>query len=71
MKCPECTGQLEGKGSHYTCSGCGKKWKITFTCEVCGNLPKVASGCGAISFFCETCNTLKSRESMNKEFTEE
>ena len=68
MLCPECNNQIDGKGSHYTCSGCGQKWKVTFTCEVCGNLPQVLASCGAVSFFCETCGNIKSRESMDKKF---
>ena len=68
MKCPECDSILEGRGSHYTCSGCSQKWRITFTCEICGELPTVAASCGAVSFFCDKCNSLKSRESMKKDF---
>lgn len=71
MKCPECEGELNGRGSHYTCSACGQKWKATFRCEVCGELPQVAASCGAVSFFCDKCNSLKSREAMNKEFVKE
>ncbi len=71
MNCPECSGDLEGKGSHYTCSSCKTRWKVTFTCEVCKNLPSVLAGCGAVSFFCDTCNSLKSRESMDKDFVKE
>lgn len=71
MLCPSCNEKIDGRGSHYTCSGCGAKWKVTFSCEVCGNLPAVAASCGAVSFFCETCNSLKSRESMNKDFAKD
>ncbi len=71
MTCPECEGTLTGNGSHYRCESCEAKWKVTFTCEVCKNLPSVAASCGAVSFFCETCNTLKSRESMDKDFVKE
>ncbi len=71
MNCPECKGILDGRGSHYHCPDCGQSWKVTFTCENCGELPKVAASCGAVSFFCERCGTLKSRESMNKEFTKD
>lgn len=71
MKCPGCDGELKGSGSHYKCTDCGQKWRITFRCEVCGELPKVAAGCGSVSFFCDTCNNLKSRESMDKEFVKD
>ena len=71
MKCPDCGGNLAGRGSRYQCESCGAKWKVRFTCEVCKNPPKVAASCGAVSFFCETCNKLKSRESMDKDFVRE
>ncbi|HAK46874.1 MAG TPA: hypothetical protein DCO79_13275 [Spirochaeta sp.] len=71
MLCPICNEKLEGRGSHYTCGSCGQKWKVTFTCEVCGNLPTVTASCGAVSFFCEPCSSLKSRESMHKEFVKD
>ena len=71
MLCPNCNQQIEGSGSHYKCSSCGQKWKITFKCEVCGELPTVMASCGAVSFFCETCSSLKSRESMDKEFVKD
>ncbi len=71
MICPECSSELEGRGSHYKCGSCGQKWIVTFTCEVCGELPQVLASCGAVSFFCNTCNSLKSRESMNKEFVKD
>ena len=71
MLCPECNHEISGKGSHYTCGGCGQKWKITFSCEVCGNLPTIIPSCGAVSFFCESCKSVKSRESMNKEFVKD
>ncbi|MDC7225237.1 MAG: zinc-ribbon domain-containing protein [Spirochaetales bacterium] len=71
MQCPECSGELQGRSSRYTCKNCGAKWKVTFRCEQCGELPKVAASCGAVSFFCDTCNSLKSRESMDKEFVKD
>ncbi len=69
MDCPECKGKLNGAGNSYTCSGCGTSWEISFTCEKCGSTPEVISSCGSVSFFCETCKTVKSRETMDKSFT--
>jgi len=68
MVCPDCNGTLKGAGNLYSCSECGSRWEVSFKCEVCTNTATIMSSCGSVSFFCETCKKLKSRESMNKEF---
>ena len=69
MVCPECNGELNGGGNNYTCTNCGTRWNIEFTCNVCKNKPTLLRSCGSASFFCETCKVQKSREAMDKEFT--
>jgi zinc-ribbons len=68
MLCPDCNHEIKGAGNNYSCANCAVKWKVSFSCEVCGSVPKQSSSCGSVSFFCEKCKKLKSRELMDKEF---
>lgn len=69
MQCPTCKEELAGRKYRYQCKACGDEFKVEFECEVCGGTPEVLAGCGSVSFYCSTCRTVKSRESMNKRFT--
>ncbi|MDC7224837.1 MAG: zinc-ribbon domain-containing protein [Spirochaetales bacterium] len=69
MKCPECQGELNGAGHDYECTNCHKEWKVDFLCEECHNPPEELKSCGSVSFFCQSCKKLKSREAMEKRFT--
>lgn len=68
MDCPDCKEKLNGNGYNYNCPKCGAHWEITFTCEKCKSVPTMMSSCGSLSFFCENCKALKSREAMDKTF---
>ncbi len=69
MECPECKGKLDGGGNSYACKSCGVEWQVDFSCEICHGKPEMESHCGAVTFFCQSCRKLKSRESMDKTFT--
>lgn len=68
MECPECRNILKGSGSRYTCPECGKDYKVSFTCQVCGSVPEEMAACGSVGYFCNSCNKLRSRTEMNKDF---
>lgn len=68
MKCPMCENDMNGRGTNYYCGECSQKYTVEFLCEKCGNTPEEISSCGSVSYFCNTCNELKSRTTMNKEY---
>ncbi len=69
MNCPDCQGELKGNGNKYQCQECETLWQIDFTCDVCGSTPSLLSSCGSVSFFCDSCKSMKSRSSMEKKYT--
>lgn len=71
MLCPECKQELRGAAHSYSCPGCKIDWHVDFHCEICASEVKKLSSCGSVSFFCEQCKRLKSRESMDKRFHRE
>ena len=66
MKCPQCQKIMEGRGNTYRC--CSYKYQVRFICEKCGSEPEEISSCGSVGYLCRTCNELKSRQRMQKEF---
>lgn len=68
MECPKCNETLKGRKYLYTCESCETEYEVNFKCEVCGSEPEVLASCGAVSFYCNSCNNMKSRTTMNKEF---
>lgn len=68
ISCPECGTILEEFGSLYKCTDCKLEYEISFTCQECGEVPEEISSCGSVGYFCRSCNSLRSRTSMNKTF---
>lgn len=68
MECPECKKTLKESGTRYSCDDCSKQFNVDFTCQVCGSVPEEMAACGSVGYFCNTCNKLRSRTEMNKEF---
>jgi len=65
MNCPDCSGTLEGQGLKRTCPECKRIFEMEYHCEVCGEAPEKIASCGSVSWFCNSCNELKSRSSMD------
>jgi hypothetical protein len=69
MECPNCQKELIEKGGKISCPDCARDFLISYQCQVCGSVPEEISSCGSVGYFCGTCNALRSRTSMKKEFT--
>ncbi|MBI9103187.1 MAG: zinc-ribbon domain-containing protein [Spirochaetales bacterium] len=65
MNCPDCNGELKGRVKHFTCEACGKKWLAEYTCRICGAETEKNQSCGAPTFYCRPCQSLRSRENLN------
>ena len=69
LHCPRCGVELKELGTRYSCADCGVVFAVKFTCADCGGEPEQITGCGSVSYFCKSCNALKSRTTMQKEFS--
>jgi len=62
--CPQCQTTLERSGdSKRYCTSCDKNFVITIKCNKCGDALKRLKACGAVNFWCDQCNELKSKSS--------
>ncbi|MGM0508621.1 MAG: zinc-ribbon domain-containing protein [Fusobacteriota bacterium] len=61
--CKECNGKLvKENANNYICQECGKKYKKNRYCDECNEKLELIAGCGAVNFFCNKCNKLKSKK---------
>ncbi|WP_159738655.1 zinc ribbon domain-containing protein [Vibrio atypicus] len=65
--CPECQQELEWQG-HYHCSQCDEGYKKVGFCPDCDTALEKLQACGAASYFCNSCNELKSKSRVRFEF---
>ncbi len=68
-KCKNCGGELIKKYDNiYVCDTCNKEYIKNRYCEKCGEKLELIAGCGAVNFFCNKCNELKSKKSGIEKF---
>ncbi|CAM3542709.1 hypothetical protein VA7868_02063 [Vibrio aerogenes CECT 7868] len=66
-RCPECQQELSWDGN-YCCSRCNAHYhKIAYCPDCKAELEKLAA-CGAVSYFCHSCNELKSKSNPATRF---
>lgn len=67
IECPNCGKEIDkdGRTGNYTCESCGKTYGKRAKCGTCGEELELLDACGAQQFFCNTCNELKSRRTVN------
>ncbi len=71
ITCPSC--QQEGLDPRYnpaTCSACGKIFSVKPKCPKCDAELERVQACGAVDFFCNSCNELVSKRQAQYELTE-
>ncbi len=69
-KCVACSRELIKEGKSLKCSQCKREYKIVYRCDKCGKEAEKLVACGSEQFFCNSCNELKSRKSIIKEYVE-
>ena len=60
--CTKCGGVLERSGElKRRCTKCATDFTLHVACSTCGDEIERLKACGAVSFWCNTCNELKSK----------
>lgn len=63
LKCPKCKHELVRSGVQKRyCASCDVHFKLNAACEKCGDQLERLQACGAVNFWCNTCNELKSKK---------
>ncbi|MEI8632385.1 zinc ribbon domain-containing protein [Vibrio sp. PP-XX7] len=66
-QCPQCAETFIWDGQYY-CSQCQHHYKKTAYCPDCQAELEKLSACGAVSYFCNSCNELKSKSNPKTRF---
>ncbi|PSW19659.1 DNA ligase [Photobacterium sanctipauli] len=59
--CPECSSELAWKDDQYYCDYCQSGVKKKALCPDCHAETEKLLACGSASYFCNSCNELKSK----------
>lgn len=70
-QCPECGRELSWEGQGYCCTSCDKCFNKKAFCNVCDSELEKLRACGAVSYFCHSCNELKSKSVVRYVFEEQ
>lgn len=65
--CPQCGKELEWDGQ-YVCSECEKHYLKRAFCPQCGSELEKLQACGAVNYFCNSCNEMKSKSAARYEY---
>lgn len=59
--CPKDGAALESRGTLWHCSTCASQFQLGGRCNVCHHELERLVACGAVNWFCNHCNELKSK----------
>lgn len=65
--CPQCQQELDWQG-HYHCNNCAESFIKLGYCPDCQAQLEKLQACGSASYFCNSCNELKSKSRVRFEF---
>ncbi len=64
LQCPKCASELVRSGElKRHCESCQNDFILEITCNECGDEIERLKACGAVSFWCNQCNEMKSKSS--------
>ncbi|WP_112718408.1 zinc ribbon domain-containing protein [Moritella yayanosii] len=66
--CNQCHEPLDWQSGGYHCSHCKLDYKKISFCPDCNAALEKLQACGATNYFCNTCNSLKSKRRVSHQF---
>ncbi|MEI6896950.1 MAG: zinc ribbon domain-containing protein [Psychromonas sp.] len=65
LPCPKCKHPLQRSGQlKRHCERCNSDFTLLITCHHCGDEIERLKACGAVDFWCNNCNELKSKSAV-------
>ena len=66
--CPQCQHAMEGRTPHWHCPSCQQDWVESLHCPDCAAVAEKLQACGAVQYFCSSCNNLLSKSTVEHRF---
>jgi len=68
--CPACQADDWLKqGEQWQCQSCQATFQVSWLCDRCGQPVELLKACGAVNYFCNHCNELKSKSAVQLKLT--
>ncbi|WP_372880167.1 zinc ribbon domain-containing protein [Psychromonas sp.] len=72
LLCPKCNHEVVSSGAQKRhCPACDSNFKLHAACDKCGDELERLQACGAVNFWCNKCNELKSKSTAIYTLVEE
>ncbi|GAA5214531.1 zinc ribbon domain-containing protein [Corallincola platygyrae] len=66
--CPDCHGLLQAEDKTFHCANCQQDFSQRINCDVCGEEVETLKACGAVDYFCNHCQSLKSKSKVVRSY---
>ncbi|TNI89384.1 zinc ribbon domain-containing protein [Aeromonas sobria] len=64
LLCPSCQAELDARSKEQTCGQCQAHVRVTASCPTCQQELERLQACGAVDYFCNHCNSLVSKRTV-------
>ncbi|MGL6150228.1 MAG: zinc ribbon domain-containing protein [Aeromonas sobria] len=64
LLCPSCQAELDARSKEQTCGQCQAHVRVTAICPICQQELERLQACGAVDYFCNHCNSLVSKRTV-------
>ncbi|TNJ20104.1 ubiquitin--protein ligase [Aeromonas sobria] len=64
LLCPSCQAELDARSKEQTCGQCQAPVRVTASCPTCQQELERLQACGAVDYFCNHCNSLVSKRTV-------
>ncbi|PKQ76763.1 zinc ribbon domain-containing protein [Aeromonas sobria] len=64
LLCPSCQAELDARSKEQTCGQCQAHILVTASCPTCQQELERLQACGAVDYFCNHCNSLVSKRTV-------
>ncbi|MFC3024993.1 zinc ribbon domain-containing protein [Vibrio zhugei] len=68
-ECPQCKQAMQWREGEYVCQVCQQHYLKHAYCPTCQSPLEKLQACGSVSYFCHTCNELKSKSAVQIAYT--